>query len=321
MSAALRNSDPAIEARGLTRRYGAVTAVHPLDLSIARGEIFGFLGPNGAGKSTTIRMLCGILEPSGGEARVAGYSVTKNAERVKEKIGYMSQAFGLYQDLTVEENLRFFAGLFTGERDRIRRRVEETIAVLDLGRYRRHLAAALSGGWKQRLALGCAIVHEPEIVFLDEPTAGIDPVSRRSIWDRLYDLAASGITLFVTTHYMEEAERCNRIGFIHGGRLVACDTPEGIKAGSIREKIVRVRATPAHQALLRVRARPFVRDANLYGEEVRALVLDAASAIPKIRAELESAGVRIEAIEAAAPTIEDVFVALSRENGKGAATP
>jgi ABC-2 type transport system ATP-binding protein len=310
-------SGPAIEARGLTKRYGHATAVYPLDLSIARGEIFGFLGPNGAGKSTTIRMLCGILAPSGGEARVAGFPVSSAPERVKERIGYMSQAFGLYQDLTVEENLLFFAGLFFSDRGRIRRRTAATIEQLGLERYRRYLASALSGGWKQRLALGCAIVHDPEIIFLDEPTAGIDPVSRRAIWDELYELAASGITLFVTTHYMEEAERCHRIGFIHGGRLVACDTPSRIKAGLLEDEILRVRASPLQDALKRLREGGVVKDVNVYGDELHAVVGHPppgarSSSAAAIRAHLEAAGLGVELVEPIAPTIEDVFVALSK---------
>jgi ABC-2 type transport system ATP-binding protein len=307
-----RPEPPAIEARGLTKSYGRTVAVQPIDLDIARGEIFGFLGPNGAGKSTTIRMLCGILAPTGGDARVAGFPVATEGERVKEKIGYMSQAFGLYHDLTVEENLRFFAGLFFSSPAQVRRRVEETIAQLGLEKYRRYLAAALSGGWKQRLALGCAIVHDPEIIFLDEPTAGIDPVSRRAIWDELYELASRGITLFVTTHYMEEAERCHRIGFIHGGRLVACDTPARIKAESLREEILRVRVSATQEALKRLRGRPFVLDANVYGDELHVLVADPAAADVAIRAELGAAGIGVDLVERIPPTIEDVFVALSK---------
>jgi len=309
---------PAIEARKLEKRYGAKVAVDQLDLSVARGEIFGFLGPNGAGKSTTIRMLCGLLRPSAGEARVAGFSVVHEPDRVKERIGYMSQQFGLYADLTVEENLSFFAGLFYPEAKVAREMIERTISVLGLEGYRRYLASALSGGWKQRLALGCAIVHEPEIVFLDEPTAGIDPVSRRAIWDELYELGARGVTLFVTTHYMEEAERCHRIGFIHAGRLVACDTPAGIKARSLKEAILRIRAAPVQESFKRLRGRPGIIDVNIYGDELHAVVPEAASGAEKVRAELSQAGFRVDLVEPVSPSIEDVFVALSKANGPSA---
>jgi ABC-2 type transport system ATP-binding protein len=228
----------------------------------------------------------------------------------------MSQAFGLYADLTVEENLRFFAGLFFPSA-LVREKVERTIAALGLEGYRRYLAAALSGGWKQRLALGCAIVHDPEIVFLDEPTAGIDPVSRRAIWDELYELAATGVTLFVTTHYMEEAERCHRIGFIHAGRLVACDTPAGVKGRTLRETILRVRARPVQEAFKRLRGKPFIVDVNVYGDELHAVVRDAPAAEAALRAELAAAGFAVDLVEPVPPSIEDVFVALSKASAAG----
>jgi ABC-2 type transport system ATP-binding protein len=219
-----------IEADHLVKRFGTVTVVDDLRFEIERGEIFGFLGPNGAGKSTTIRMLCGILLPTSGTARIMGFDVNREIDRVKPLIGYMSQSFGLYSDLTVEENLWFYSRLYLPART-AREKAEALTVSLGLEAYRKTLAARLSGGWKQRLALGCALVHDPAVIFLDEPTAGIDPVSRRMMWDYLYGLAEKGKTLFVTTHYMEEAERCHRIGFIWKGRLAALDSPRRIKSG------------------------------------------------------------------------------------------
>ena len=234
---------PAISTTNLTKKFDRVTAVNNLNLAIEKGEIFGFLGTNGAGKSTTIRMLCGILEPTSGEGQVGGFDINKEPEQIKKIIGYMSQSFGLYQDLTVEENLKFYSRLYIPDRKLAAQRIEEAVALLQLDPYRKRLAAKLSGGWRQRLALACSVVHRPQIIFLDEPTAGIDPVSRRILWDFLYELAHDeGTTLFITTHYMEEAERCNQIGFIWRGDLVACDTPDGIKQSLVNEEILNLNA-------------------------------------------------------------------------------
>ena len=223
-------SPPGVETRGLTRRFGPVTAVRELTLRIERGEVFGLLGPNGSGKTTTIRMLCGILEPSAGSATVAGIDVAAAPEQVRQRIGYMSQQFGLYEDLTAGENLTFYAAIYGLTGAARRARVAEVVAFLEIGARLRQLAGELSGGWKQRLALGCALLHSPAVLFLDEPTAGVDPAARRRFWGAIHDLAAHGTTVLVTTHYMDEAERCQRLAMLSGGRLIALGTPAEVAA-------------------------------------------------------------------------------------------
>jgi ABC-2 type transport system ATP-binding protein len=218
-----------IEVSGLTKKFGAFVAVNSVSFQVARGEIFGFLGANGAGKSTTIRMLCGLLKPTAGEAIVGGFSVRTQAEKVKEHIGYMSQKFSLYDDLTVVENIRFFGGIYGLGRSRIRTRLPWILEMAELRGREHSLTRELAGGWKQRLALGCALIHEPEIVFLDEPTGGVDPVSRRRFWDLIYDLSVRGVTVFVTTHYLDEAEYCHRIMLMHAGEIVAGGSPRELK--------------------------------------------------------------------------------------------
>jgi ABC-2 type transport system ATP-binding protein len=228
ISAAEKNNAVAVE--NLERRFGDFVAVNRISFQVQRGEVFGFLGPNGAGKSTTIRMLCGILSPSGGSGTVAGFDIRTQPERIKANIGYMSQKFSLYQDLTVEENIDFYSGIYRIPAQKKRERKEWVIEMSGLGGHRRSLTAVLSGGWKQRLALGCATLHEPPIIFLDEPTSGVDPISRRQFWDLIYDLSGRGVTVFVTTHYMDEAEYCNRLGLIYRGELIALGTPHDLKS-------------------------------------------------------------------------------------------
>lgn len=303
-----------IEAVHLTKRFGNVLAVDNVSFEIARGEIFGFLGPNGAGKSTTIRMLCGILLPTSGTARIAGLDVQKENDRMKPLIGYMSQRFGLYSDLTVEENFLFYSRLYLNARV-ARERIEEAISSLGFEPYRHTLTAHLSGGWRQRLALGCALVHDPQVVFLDEPTAGIDPVSRRQMWDYLYSLAEQGKTLFVTTHYMEEAERCHRIGFLWNGKLVALDSPEGIRTNFSSYEIVALRSDHLYEAFRRTRALPGIIDVNIYGEELHVAVAHADEAIPRLRVAIEQGGLSVRRLERVQPSIEDIFVSLSKTPG------
>ncbi|MBI3810610.1 MAG: ABC transporter ATP-binding protein [Nitrospirae bacterium] len=301
----------AIAADGLVKQFGKVTAVDDVSFQIEKGEIFGFLGPNGAGKSTTIRILCGILLPTAGTARIMGFDVNREIDRVKPLIGYMSQSFGLYSDLTVEENLWFYSRLYLPART-AREKAEELIASLGFESYRKTLAAQLSGGWRQRLALGCALVHDPAVIFLDEPTAGIDPVSRRTMWDYFYGLAEKGKTLFVTTHYMEEAERCHRIGFIWNGRLAALDSPVRIRAGFKAHEIVAVRSGRLNETFRLIRQFPWIVDVNIYGEELHVAVPKAEEAIPRLRAAIEGAGFSVERLERIQPSIEDVFVSLSK---------
>jgi len=304
----------AIESSNLTRKFDRVIAVNNLSLSIEEGEIFGFLGPNGAGKSTTIRMLCGILQPTSGSATVGGYNIITEADKIKTIIGYMSQSFGLYQDLTVEENLAFFSKLYITDRKEAARKREEIIETTGLGKYLKYLAANLSGGWKQRLALACAVVHRPRILFLDEPTAGIDPVSRRIMWDFLYDLARNGMTLFVTTHYMEEAERCNKIGFIWEGNLVAYDTPQGIKDNFNLYQIIKIQCKKINEVFKLLQGHELIKDINIYGDALHLAVDSAEGAMPVLNHFLKEKAIKINEMNIISPSIEDVFVALSKQS-------
>jgi ABC-2 type transport system ATP-binding protein len=309
-------TDNTIEVADLTKKFGDLVAVDHLNLTVKRGEIFGFLGPNGAGKSTTIRMLCGLLAPTSGGGSVGRYDIVKEPEEIKKVIGYMSQQFGLYSDLTIEENIDFYSRLYLTDRKEARNMREEVIKVVELERYRHFLAAHLSGGWKQRLALACAIVHRPSILFLDEPTAGIDPVSRRTLWDILYELASTGITLFVTTHYMEEAERCNHIGFIWKGKMVAYGTPASIRQDLMKNEIITLRCRPLQEGFNLLKLNPRIIDVNIYGDELHVVVDRAEPLIPEISRYLTEKGVSVEKIERIEASIEDVFVALSRDDGK-----
>jgi drug efflux transport system ATP-binding protein len=301
----------AIETRDLTRRFGEVTAVAGLNLSVQAGEIFGFLGPNGAGKTTTIRMLCGLLLPSGGTATVAGLDVSREAEAIKRRVGYMPQRFSLYGDLTVEENLDFFAGVYRLPRRERRRRVGETLQRVGLVERRKDLTDHLSGGLKQRLALGCALVHSPALLFLDEPTAGADPPSRQRIWDLLYEVAAEGKTILVTTHYVEEAERCQSIGFMHHGRLIGSGSPEQCRA-DLAEVILEVDAQPVMQAAAVARAQEGVAGVSIYGHTLRVFAKEATPLCDRLREELVAQGLGVKGLRTVAPTLEDVFMSLTR---------
>lgn len=281
-----------------------------MSFRVAEGEIYGFLGPNGAGKTTVIRILCGILAPSSGSGRVLGLDVATEPEKVKAQIGYMSQKFALYDDLTVAENLEFYAGLYNVPARARRERVHELIAMAHLEQRERELAGNLAGGWKQRLALGCAIVHRPPMLFLDEPTAGVDPSSRREFWDLIYALAASDVTIFVTTHYMDEAEHCNRIGLMYGGHLIAEGNPDELKASQMTGDLLEVDAEPTMAALDTLLGIPRVREAALYGNLLHVVVDDASTARAELQAALEAAGVHVRRIDPIAPALEDVFVAL-----------
>ncbi len=303
----------AIESSKLTKNFDKVTAVNNLNLSIEEGEIFGFLGPNGAGKSTTIRMLCGILEPTSGNATVGGYNIVTGTDKIKHIIGYMSQSFGLYQDLTAEENLTFYSKLYIKDKKEAKRRRDEIIETIGLDKYLKYLAAALSGGWKQRLALACAVVHRPKILFLDEPTSGIDPVSRRIMWDLLYDLSSNGMTLFVTTHYMEEAERCNKIGFIWEGNLVAYDTPQGIKDNFELYQIIKIQCEKINEVFKLLQKHELIKDITIYGDALHLAVDNAEEAIPILRQFLKENTVIVNEMNGISPSIEDVFVALSKQ--------
>jgi ABC-2 type transport system ATP-binding protein len=307
---------PAIEVHELTRTFGSFTAVDHVSFDVAAGEIFGYLGPNGSGKSTTIRMLCGLLPPTSGRASVLGYDVARDPEAVKKRIGYMSQRFSLYNDLTVQENLEFYAGIYQLSQDEQRRRIPELIAMANLrGREREHVVH-LSGGWKQRLALGSAIVHRPRMLFLDEPTGGVDPLSRRDFWDLIYGLAQAGVTIFVTTHYMDEAERCHRIGFMYGGKLIALGSPDTLKRDAMQGELLEISLAFEHRgsalldALDALDALDGVLEAAPYGDLIHVVVPQAEAAIPRVRALLDGLGIGVEAIAPIAPALEDVFISL-----------
>jgi ABC-2 type transport system ATP-binding protein len=301
----------AIETTNLTRRFGTLTAVAGLNLTVQTGEIFGFLGPNGAGKTTTIRMLCGLLLPSEGSARVAGRDVASEGEAVKRLVGYMPQRFSLYGDLLVEENLDFFAGVYRLSGRTRRQQVAATLKRVGLMDRRRDLTDHLSGGLKQRLALGCALVHSPAILFLDEPTAGADPPSRQRIWDLLYEAAAEGRTILVTTHYVEEAERCQTIGFMHGGRFIGAGSPDQCKA-DMAEDLLEVDALPVMEAAAAARGLEGVTGVSIYGHTLRVFSKTATHLRHHLQEVLTARGVTVKNIRAVRPTLEDVFMSLTR---------
>jgi ABC-2 type transport system ATP-binding protein len=304
----------AIDAQHLVRRFGTFTAVDDVSFRVEKGEIFGFLGPNGSGKTTVIKMLTGLLPLTAGEATVYGIDVRKDPEGVRENIGYMSQNFSLYSDLTVAENLRFYGRIYGLSPERLRKRMDDIVQLNGLGPYLNRLSAQLSGGWKQRLALGCAMLHEPKLIFLDEPTAGIDPVARRQLWDLLFELSAHGITFFVTTHYMDEAERCSHVAYIYYGKLIADGTPESLRQlpdvqppGTYRVEITTPQVT---RALRIARTIPGVRSATIFGQSIHALIDDHLD-LERLRKELLEHQIVVGEIRPLAPSLEDVFVELT----------
>lgn len=298
----------AIETRKLTKRFGAFVAVDALDLSVPQGEVFGLLGSNGAGKSTAIRMLCGLLTPSAGEAFVLGIDVAREPDEVKRRIGYMTQRFSLYDDLTVLENLEFFGGIYglpSGEGEKRRRLA---IEMADLAGKEDLLTGALPGGWKQRLALACAILHRPRMVFLDEPTGGVDPISRRRFWDRIDAMAAEGVTVLVTTHYLDEAEHCNRIGLMHDGRLVALGSVSELKQVFAGRMILEVVCPRYLDALEDLESEAWVLEASVFGTRLHVVVADAADGRRRILELLAAAGNGPASVERIVPSLEDVFI-------------
>ena len=311
-----------IQVENLTKRFGHFTAVDHVSFSVGKGSIFGFLGPNGSGKSTVIRMLCGLLEPSEGQAHIAGFDVARQTSQIKTLIGYMSQKFSLYDELTVHENLQFYGRLYGLGGAALRQRYDELVALAHLEPFLRRRAALLSGGWRQRLAMACALVHKPQVLFLDEPTAGIDPVARRELWDLLFEFSSQGMTLFVTTHYMDEAERCSHVGYIYNSKLVVCGLPDDLKQLPIvnppdarRLDVTCDHVTVGLQAL---RHLPGVKTATVFGQSMHLLV-EHSLAENEIRSELAKVGIAQADIRPIAPSLEDVFVALTHdhENGGG----
>lgn len=300
----------AVESIELTRRFGEFVAVDHISFNVKRGEIFGMLGPNGSGKSTTIRMLCGLLDPTSGTARVAGADVSENPDYVKAHIGYMSQKFSLYMDLTTFENLRFYAGVYGIPRERQPERIAEIIRLTGLEGHERDLTSELSTGYRQRLALGCAIIHSPEIIFLDEPTSGSDPISRRRFWDLIYDVTAQGATVIVTTHYMDEAERCDSLIMMSAGHIIARGTPTEMKRETIKGTILSIETDRPTESLTVVEGLAGVRDVALYGRSIHALTTDTEQTSRLVSEELRKKGIEIRRIQEVPPTLEDVFVTL-----------
>ena len=313
-----RANHHAVEAVELTKKFDSFTAVDRVSFTVRRGEIFGFLGPNGAGKTTTIRMLLGLIAPTAGRATVLGFDIVRQTAEIQRRIGYMSQRFSLYNDLTVAENLNFFGGTYGVRGGRLQERKAYALEMAGLKGRERELAKNLSGGWRQRLALGCAILHEPEMLFLDEPTAGVDPISRRDFWDLLYILADEGRTVFVTTHYMDEAEHCHRLAFIQRGRLVALGSPEEIKAEKMRGQVLEIDCSAPEVAMGALRATGLFDEVSLYGALIHVVAQDVGAHRPQIEAALQGAGVEAWGMEAIAPSLEDVFIASVEEQGERA---
>lgn len=299
----------AVETRNLTRRFGAFVAVNDVSFAVTPGEVFGFLGPNGSGKTTTIRMLCGLIRPSSGSGQVLGLDIARDAERIRARIGYMSQRFSLYDDLQVRENLAFYTDVYGTPRRERAARMADLIEEAGLRGHERDLVGALPGGWRQRLALACAMVHRPQILFLDEPTSGVDPEARREFWEVIYTEAARGVTIFVTTHFMDEAEHCHRIGLMHGGRLAALGTPEELKRAAIQGMVIEIEGTPPDRVQEIVAQHPQVRGVTPHGARLHALV-DDTRPLPELDAALRAAGIADARIEVVAPSLEDVFVTL-----------
>ncbi|CAB3681268.1 ABC transporter ATP-binding protein [Trinickia soli] len=318
--------EPVVVARGLTKRFGTFTAVDRLDLTIGKGEVVGFIGPNGAGKSTAIRMFCALLAPSAGIATVAGFDVAREPESVRAHIGYMSQKFSLYDDLTCRENLRFFAGIYRVPRALLDERLRFAIAMAGIEGREDALVKTLAGGWRQRLALGCAILHRPPVLFLDEPTSGVEPQARRRFWDLIHRLAGDGVTVLVSTHYMDEAEYCNRIALIDAGRLITVGSPSELRGEQLGGQLFELGCAALSEAVTVLRATPAVLDAAIFGDKLHVLVADqpgdaaasaasAASVAASLPARLAQAGIDAPAPVPIRPGLEDVFVQLvTREN-------
>lgn len=302
------SNNVSVKVEGLRREFGDFVAVDNIDLTVGKGEVFGFLGPNGAGKSTTIKMLCGLLLPTGGRGSVGGFDIMNESEDIKKNIGYMSQKFSLYEDLTVEENINFFSGIYQVAGGRKKERMERVLEMAELKDRRNAVTKTLSGGVKQRLALGCAILHEPPIIFLDEPTSGVDPVSRRNFWELIYGMSRSGTTIFVTTHYMDEAEYCDRLALIYRGKIIAEGRPGELKQEYMKSDVLEIevdRPVEAMEALYRNNI-----ESAVFGSSLHVVVPHAGQAIPVVKETLEGAGIVVKRIEKILPSLEDVFVNL-----------
>jgi ABC-2 type transport system ATP-binding protein len=309
----------AVEMEDLVKKFGDFVAVDRISLQVRQGEIFGFLGPNGAGKSTTIRMLCGLLTPSSGRATVAGFDVAAAPEQVRRNLGYMSQKFSLYDDLTVEQNIDFFTGMYGVARDRRQPRKEYVLQMANLTERRTALTATLAGGWKQRLALGCAILHDPPIVFLDEPTSGVDPIARGAFWDLIRNLSDTGHTIFVSTHYMDEAENCHRLALMYRGKIIALGAPAELKENLGSHNLLRLDTAAALDTIRALERLPDVMDIAVFGSGLHVVVKEAQAGMERIRRKLADASIPVERLERIAPSLEDVFVGLIEAEERKAA--
>jgi ABC-2 type transport system ATP-binding protein len=307
----MRSKDIAVKIEGLTKKFGDFVAVDGISLAVKRGEVFGFLGPNGAGKSTTIKMLCGLLLPTSGNGFVAGYDIMKESEEIKKTIGYMSQKFSLYDDLTVEENIGFFSGIYGVLNSRKKERMEWVLEMAGLKDRKDAITRTLPGGFKQRLALGCAVLHEPPIIFLDEPTSGVDPISRRNFWNLIYDMSKAGTTIFVTTHYMDEADYCDRLALIYRGKIIAEGTPNELRREHMKQNVLEIEVDRFVEAMEILQKEGI--EAAIFGNLLHAVVADARSGIPRVKRILESSNIRVAGIEKIPPSLEDVFVTLIEE--------
>jgi ABC-2 type transport system ATP-binding protein len=310
---------PAVEIQDLLKTFGDFTAVDRISLQVQTGEIFGFLGPNGAGKSTTIRMLCGLLTPTSGRAAVAGYDVAAAPEQVRRNIGYMSQKFSLYDDLTVEQNIDFFTGMYGVPRERRNERKDYVLEMATLKERRNALTATLSSGWKQRLALGCAILHDPPVVFLDEPTSGVDPIARGAFWDLIRDLARSRHTIFVSTHYMDEAENCHRLALMYRGKIIALGAPAELKHNLSAHKLLRLDSSAPLDTMRALEKLPGVLDVAVFGGGLHVVVDDVDASTTSIRSKLAEQKIEVRRLEQIEPSLEDVFVGLIEAEDRKAA--
>jgi ABC-2 type transport system ATP-binding protein len=314
------NHNSTVEVHDLVKRFGSFTAVSRISFHVEPGRVFGFLGPNGAGKSTTIKILCGILSPTSGTGTVGGFDILTQQRKIKQNIGYMSQKFSLYEDLTVEENINFYAGIYGLSREKKKDRKEWIIQMAGLEGLRSSLTRTLSVGWKQRLALGCAIIHEPPIIFLDEPTSGVDPISRSNFWDLIHIMAEKGITIFVTTHYMDEAEHCDSMALIYKGAIIATGSPGELKKDYMKGDVLKISLPNSQQWLDKLIALPVISESALFGSDIHAVVSDATTASPLIKQFLDRHKVTGYTIGQIEPSLEDVFVSLienyDRENRK-----